>query len=57
MAINDSQAKKTAEDILRIVLRNESDSIEAMTSLATLLQASNRSDGSVHHFKPRILFD
>ncbi|NQT01995.1 MAG: tetratricopeptide repeat protein [Planctomycetes bacterium] len=45
-AINDSQAKKTAEDILRMILKNESDSIEAMTALAILLQTSGRSDES-----------
>ncbi len=44
VATNDSQAKKAAEDILRIVLRNKSDSVGAMTLLATLLQISDRSD-------------
>jgi len=47
MAINDSRAKKTAEDIFRMVLKNESDSIEAMTNLAILLQTSGRSDESI----------
>ena len=43
----DSQAKKTAEDILRIMLKNDSDSIETMTALAILLQTIGRSDESV----------
>jgi tetratricopeptide (TPR) repeat protein len=46
VATNDNQAKKAAEDILRMVLKNESDSIEAMILLATLLQTSDRSDES-----------
>ena len=45
--INDSQAKKAAEDILRIVLRKEPDSVGAMTLLATLLQISDRSEKSI----------
>ena len=47
MAINDGQAKQKAEDILRMVLRNESDSIGAMATLAILLQTSGRLDESV----------
>ncbi|MCH7559273.1 MAG: tetratricopeptide repeat protein, partial [Planctomycetes bacterium] len=41
---DDSQAKKTAEDILRIMLKNDSDSIEVMTALAILLHTIGRSD-------------
>jgi tetratricopeptide (TPR) repeat protein len=44
---NDSQAKNVAENILRLILKNNSDSIEAMTSLAILLQTSGRSEESV----------
>ncbi|MCH7557420.1 MAG: tetratricopeptide repeat protein [Planctomycetes bacterium] len=44
---DNSQAKKTAEDILRIMLKNDSDSIETMTALAILLYTIGRSDESV----------
>ena len=44
---DDSQAKKTAEDILRIMLKNDSDSIETMVALAILLHTIDRSDESV----------
>ena len=47
MATNDSQAVKTAEDILRMIRKNDSDSVEAMTTLAILLQTAGRSDESV----------
>jgi tetratricopeptide (TPR) repeat protein len=43
-SINDIWAQKTAEDILRRVIQKDSDSIEAITSLAVLLQTSGRSD-------------
>ncbi|MBA7485810.1 Beta-barrel assembly-enhancing protease [subsurface metagenome] len=46
-ATEDSQAKKIAEDILRMILENDSDSIEAMTALAILLHTIGRSDESV----------
>ncbi len=49
--INDSRAKKTAEDILRRVLRNEFDSIEALTTLAILLQTSGRSDEALELYQ------
>jgi tetratricopeptide (TPR) repeat protein len=49
--INDRQAIKTAEDILRIVLKNESDSVGALTSLAILLQTSGRSDEAVPFYQ------
>ena len=39
----DNQAKKTAEDILRMILKNDSDCTEAMGVLAMLLQITNRS--------------
>ena len=42
-ATENSQAKKTAEDILRMVLENDSDSTEAMSLLAMLLQTTGRS--------------
>ena len=50
-SIDDSQAKKTAEDILRMVLRNKPDSVGAMTLLATLLQISDRSDEAILLYK------
>ena len=53
-AINDSRANKTAENILRMVLKNDSDSVEAMTSLAILLQTSGRSDEAIPFYQ-RIL--
>ncbi len=43
----DSQAKKIAEDILWKILENDSNSIEAMTTLAILLHTIGRSDESV----------
>jgi tetratricopeptide (TPR) repeat protein len=43
----DSPAKKTAEDILRIMLKNDSDSIETMSALAILLHTIDRSDESM----------
>jgi len=44
---DDSQAEKTAEDILRIMLKNDSDSIETMRALAILLHTIGRPDESV----------
>jgi len=44
---DDSQAKKTAEHILRMIWENDSDSIEIMTALAILLHTIGRSDESV----------
>ncbi len=41
-ATENSQAKKTAEDIIRMILENESDCIEAMSVLAMLLQITGR---------------
>jgi tetratricopeptide (TPR) repeat protein len=41
-ATENSQAKKTSEDILRMMLENDSDCIEAMGVLAMLLQATGR---------------
>jgi len=43
VATEDSQAKKTAENILRVILENDSDCIEAMSALAMLLQITGRS--------------
>jgi tetratricopeptide (TPR) repeat protein len=43
----DSQARKTAEHILRIMLKIDSDSIETMTALAILLHTIGRPDESV----------
>jgi len=43
----DSQAKKTAEHILRMIWENDPDSIEATTALAILLHTIGRSDESV----------
>jgi len=40
MLVEDSQARKTAEEILRMILKDNSDSIEAMSVLAILLQIS-----------------
>jgi tetratricopeptide (TPR) repeat protein len=42
MLVEDSQARKTAEDILRMMLKDNSDSIEAMSVLAILFQISGR---------------
>jgi tetratricopeptide (TPR) repeat protein len=40
MLLGDSQARKTAEDILRIILKNDSECAEAVSVLAILLQIS-----------------
>ncbi|MBW7992481.1 MAG: tetratricopeptide repeat protein [Planctomycetes bacterium] len=49
--INDGQAQNKAEDILRMVLRKESDSIGAMTALAMLLQTNGRSEESAPFYR------
>jgi len=41
-AVENNQARKTAEDILRMILENDSDSTEAMSILAMLLQVTGR---------------
>ena len=46
MLVKDSQARKTAEEILRTILKDNSDSIEAMSVLAILLQISGRPEES-----------
>jgi tetratricopeptide (TPR) repeat protein len=46
MLAKDSQARKTAEDILQMMLKDNSDSIEAMSTLAILLQISGRPEES-----------
>jgi tetratricopeptide (TPR) repeat protein len=43
-AVDDNQAKKTAEDILRRILQNDSDNTDAMNTLAMLLQITGRLD-------------
>ena len=52
-----SQAKKIAEDILRIMLENNSNSIEALTTLAMLLQTTDRSDESVPLYQKVLEFE
>ena len=42
MLLEDSQARKTAEDILRMVLKNDSEYAEAISVLAILLQISGQ---------------
>ncbi len=44
---DDSEARQTAEDIFRIILKNEPDSIEAITGLAILLYTVGRPDEAV----------
>jgi tetratricopeptide (TPR) repeat protein len=45
------EAKKMAEDTLRLVLAKNPDNIEAMQTLATFLQFMNRSDESVELYR------
>jgi tetratricopeptide (TPR) repeat protein len=45
-ATENSEAKRISEDILRTILKNNSDCIEAMSALAMLLQTSGRSEES-----------
>jgi tetratricopeptide (TPR) repeat protein len=54
MPIEDGQAKKTAEEILRMVIKDNSDSTKAMMDLAILLQISGRSTESAQLYE-RIL--
>ena len=57
----DSEAMETAEDIFRIILKNEPDSTEAMTDFAILLYTVGRPDEAVllyqrvHQFEPNNL--
>jgi len=44
--IDSNEAKQTAENILRLVLKNDSSSTEAMSVLAILLEMTGRSDES-----------
>jgi tetratricopeptide (TPR) repeat protein len=46
MLLEDSRARKTAEDILRMVLKNDSDYAEAVSVLAILLQVGGRHEES-----------
>jgi len=46
MLAKDSQAGKTAEDILRMILKDNPDSIEAMSVLAIMLQMNGRPEES-----------
>ena len=51
MQIDDSQARKTAEEILRMVIKDNSDSTKAMMNLAILLQISDRSTESAQLYE------
>jgi len=53
-AINDPQSQKLAEDILRMVLENNTQATEAMSSLAMILQVSGRTEESAALYR-RIL--
>jgi len=46
VSIDDAQAKKVAEDILRTILGDDSDCTRAMGALAILLQSTGRTDES-----------
>ena len=50
-ATESNQAKKTAEDMLRTILENESDSTEAMSVLAMLLQITGRAAEAVELYQ------
>jgi len=50
-AIEDNQAKKTAEGILRMVLENEPNSTEAMSVLAIMLEMAGRSAETVELYQ------
>ena len=47
----DGQAKKAAEDILRMILKNDSDCTEAMSALGILLQTTGRSAESAELYQ------
>ena len=49
--IDSNEAKQTAEDILRLVLKNDSSSTEAMSVLAILLETMGRSDESAELYR------
>lgn len=50
-SIEDDQARRTAEEILRMVLQQNSKSYEAMSVLAILLEINGRSDESVDIYR------
>jgi tetratricopeptide (TPR) repeat protein len=49
--IDSNEAKQTAEDILRLVLKNDSTSTEAMSVLAILLETMGRHDESIELYR------
>jgi tetratricopeptide (TPR) repeat protein len=51
IAIEDSQAKKAAEDVLRTILENSPDSVEAIGALAILLETTGRSEESAELYQ------
>ncbi len=53
----DSEAMETAEDIFRIILKNEPDSTEAMTDLAMLLYTVGRPDEAVSLYQKVLQFE
>ena len=51
MLIEDDQARKTTEELLRMVIKDHSDSSEAIKALAILLQISGRSEESAQLYR------
>jgi tetratricopeptide (TPR) repeat protein len=51
ITVEDSQAKKAAEDVLRTVLEDNSDCVEAMSALAILLEITGRSAESAELYR------
>jgi len=54
--VEDSQTKKTVEDILRITLENDPDCTEAMRTLAVLLQVTGRAAEAVTFYQQILEF-
>ena len=57
MLLEDGRAGKTAEEILRMVINDNSDSTEAMRSLAILLQISGRTTESAQLYERILEFE
>jgi tetratricopeptide (TPR) repeat protein len=51
MTIESNEAKKIAEDILRFLLKNDSESVEVLTTLAVLLHTDDRVDESIQMYQ------
>ena len=56
-AVDNNEAKQTAEDIIRLILKNDSTSTEAISVLAILLEMTDRSAESAELYQQLIELD